>query len=128
MVAAVARSVRSPGGFDRVERLSDGALRQGVEVDLEAEGVQPGDRLVEDLRIDERDPAVVGGPTLLVEIRLQDRGGEVLADAVLHDLHAGRRAPARRAPAAKLDEGVDLPPSPVAVPPARPDDARRPLP
>ncbi len=45
VVASVGRAVRGSGRFDRVERLADGAVAEGVDVDLEAEARRDGSRV-----------------------------------------------------------------------------------
>ena len=49
VVAPVAGPVRADGGFDRVQALAHRAVTDRVEVHLEADGVQPGHRLDEQL-------------------------------------------------------------------------------
>ena len=55
----VAHAVGPPRRLDRVERLADGSLADGVEVRLEPERVQARDVLAESLRVDQGRSAVV---------------------------------------------------------------------
>ena len=54
----IGRTVGGPGGRDRVERVANGAVADRVEVRLEAEGVDAGHGIGQDLGVDEVDAAV----------------------------------------------------------------------
>ena len=87
--------VRGPGGGDRVERLADRAVPDGVDVDLEPAGVDGGHRLRSVPPGSKKlVPRAPGRVAVAIEVGGQHRGREVLADAVLHDLHAGGAEPA----------------------------------
>ena len=78
----------------------------------------------EDLGVDERDARVVGEVAVAVAVRLEHRGGEVLGDAVLHDLDGCRGEASAPVPLAPLEDRRDLLEALRAVPPDRPDHAR----
>ena len=84
----------SRAACQRVERVAHGAVAEGVEVHLEARGVEARDVLLQAHRVDEVEAVVLGLAAAAVLVRLEHRGGEVLGDAVEHDLHAGRAEPA----------------------------------
>src|SRR6202035_2783050 len=94
VVAAPARAIGRPGCRDRVERLAHGPVADGVEVDLESGRVDGGDGFPEFRRVEEAAARAAGLVAVPVQVRGQHRGGEVLADAVLHDLDAGGPEPA----------------------------------
>ena len=121
-------AVRRPSGLERVQGLSDRAFPDRVDVHLEPLGVQAGDGDLQLLGLDERRPAVVGGPALGVQVGLEDRGGEVLDHAVLHDLDRRGREPPDPAPLARGEQVLDLLDPPVAVPPQRAHDPSGQLP
>ena len=124
----VVRAVRRPRRLERVQGLSDRALPDRVDVHLEPLGVQAGDGRLQLLGLDERRPAVVGGPALGVQVGLEDGGGEVLDHAVLHDLDRRGREPPDPAPLARREQVLDLLDPPVPVPPQRAHDPRGQLP
>ena len=66
-------------------------------------------------------PALSVGIAVGVEVGRQRRRGEVLDDAVLHDLHARRREPSDRGACAGVHESLDLLEAAVPIPPERPD-------
>ena len=78
----VGRPVGAPGRLDGVERLTDRPVADGVEVRLEPERVEAGDVILERLGLDLAQAAVVGRTAGRVEVRLEQRAGEVLEDAV----------------------------------------------
>ena len=125
MMAVVARAVREQGGLDRVEPLAHGPLGERVEVHLEPETVELGDVALQRLGLDERDAPVVGGLAMRIEVGLEHGRGVVLADPVLHDLHARRGEAADFPTRPQLDELLDLLGAAVAVPPQRADDPGR---
>ena len=122
MMAQVVEAVGRARRLDRVERLAHRAVRERVEVHLEPERVQPRDRLLQELGLDHREPAVVGRVAVLVEVGVERRAREVLADAVLHDLDARGGEPARLSPGAERDQVVDLLETLRPVPPQGADD------
>ena len=66
-------------------------------------------------------PRVVGRQPVRVEVGRQRRRGEVLDDAVLHDLHRGRREAPHGPPRPGVDESFDLLEPAMTVPPQCPD-------
>ena len=84
-----------------------------------------GTQLAEPVWVDLEQAAVVGRAALAVAVRLEHRAGEVLEDAVHHQLDAGRRVPADGRRPAPLDELLDLLGAAAVLPPQR---ARRPAP
>jgi hypothetical protein len=118
MVPQPARAIGNPGGFDGVERLPHGPVADGVDVHLEPFGIQQCDVLFQRLRVDERQPAVVGGVTVHVQIGRQHCCGEGLAHPVLHDLDGagaesvrlGGRSPQRQETLHLLRPTPPLPP------------------
>ena len=121
VMAVVARAVRDQRGLDRVQRLADRAVAQRMEMRLEAERVQLGHGVLQQFRVDERDARFSVGWPVRVEVRRQRRRREVLDDAVLHDLHAGRREPPHASPRPGVDQPFDLLEPAMTVPPERPD-------
>ena len=121
VMAPLGGPVRPPGRLDRVERLPDGAIAEGVEVDLEAECVQPADVVLEQLRVDEADPAIRRGAAAGRAIRLEHRRRVVLGDPVLHDLHGVRAQPADLPGPPAFDDLVDLLGPLVTIPPVAGD-------
>ena len=105
------------GRLDGVERFADGTVAERVEVHLEAGGVELGHVLAQGVRVDEAEAAVGRRAAAGVEVGIEHPGGEVLGDAVLHDLHRRRPETAVVAARAPLDELVDLLGAPLAVPP-----------
>jgi hypothetical protein len=94
-----------------------------VEVHLEPAGVDGGDRGLQLLRIEIAGAGARRCLAVGVEVGSQHGGREVLADPVLHDLHAGRTeaatpgpgslggpVPAFREPVELIDPGAALPP------------------
>ena len=73
-------------------------------------------------RVDHADAAVVGRPTVGVQVRVDHRTGEVLQDAVHHQLHAGRPVAPDGSRGTTVDELVDLLHAATALPPQRADD------
>ncbi len=108
------------GALEGVERLAHRPLADGVHVHLEAEPVELGDALAQQGRIHVRQPRAPAQA-----VGLQGRGGEVLRDAVLHDLDRAGPEPVealcRRAPRHQL---LDLIEPARPVPPQRAHDAR----
>ncbi len=91
---------------------------------LEAGRVQRGHVVAQGSRVDEAEALVAGRAATAVEIAVEQAGGEVLDDAVLHDLH--RRRPethlaSRRAP---LDQVTELLRTAGPVPPQGPHHPR----
>ena len=72
-------------------------------------------------------PRFVGRAAVVVEVRLEDRAGPVLEDAVQEQLDAGRGVATDGRPGAPLDELLDLLGAARPVPPQRPDDTGRQL-
>ena len=119
------RRGRPSRGRERVERLARAAVADGVHVHLEALGVERGDGLLQRLGVDERVAGVVGGVAAAVEVRREQRGGEVLGHAVLHDLDGGRAEPAAGQRLARRSTRSATCSTPeLAVPPERADDVR----
>ena len=121
VVPAVGGAVRGRGGLERVERLAHRPVAQRVHVHLEAERVQPGDVHAQLAWVDEAQSPVAGRAAAPVQVGLQQGGGEVLDDAVLHDLDRGRGeagSPGLRPPGHQL---VDLLAAAAPVPPQRAD-------
>ena len=113
---------RGIGADHRVQRLPHAAVADRVDVHLEPGRVEGLHGLAQPLGVDERVAAVVGRMAAAVEVRLEQRRGPVLGDAVLHDLHgrgaepaAGERLPSAHQVRHLLDA---LPP----VPPQGPHD------
>ena len=119
----VGPAVRLAGRLDRVERVPDRAVAERVEVRLEPEGIEPHDRGLERLGVDEVEAAVVRGAPVDVEVRLEHRRRLVLDDPVAHELDARRRVPAEHAVRAPFDDVLDLLQPARAIPPQRTDDA-----
>src|SRR6185436_489306 len=94
------------------------------EVDLEAERIEPRDVALEPLGIDEVDAPVGGRAAVRVQVRLEHRGGEVLADAVGHDLDGPGLEAADPRARPGLDEALDLLLALVSLPPLAGDHAR----
>ncbi len=120
VVAVVARTVRDQRGLDRVERLAHRTVAQRVEVRLEPERVQLRDRVLQQFGIHERDAGVVRRHAVRIEVRRQRGRGEVLDDAVLHDLHARRREASDRGARTGIHESLDLLEAAVADPTTAP--------
>ena len=72
-------------------------------------------------------PRFVGRAAVVVEVRLEDRAGPVLEDAVQEELDAGRGVATDGGPRAPLHELLDLLGAARPVPPQRPDDTGRQL-
>ena len=72
-------------------------------------------------------PRFVGRAAVVIEVRLEDRAGPVLEDAIEEQLDAGRGVAADRGPRSPLDELLDLLVAARPVPPQRPDDTGRQL-
>ncbi len=121
--ARVRRAVRASRRLDGIERRAHRAVADRVEVRLEPEGVERRDPGLEALGIDLEQTAVVGRPAVAVEVRLEHRAGEVLEDAVHHELDARRRVPADGRGPPTLHELLDLLGAAVVLPPHRPDHA-----
>src|SRR4029079_12189752 len=90
VVAVVVRAVHAPRSFDRIERLAHRAVTDGVEVDLEAFRIQPGDGSLQRFGLDEGWAAMIGWDASGGHVRLDHRRSEVLDHPVLHDLDARR--------------------------------------
>ena len=117
VVAAVGRPVGLAGRLDRVERLANGAVAEGVEVHLETGCVELGHVVAQRDRVDEAQAGVVGGTAVVAEVGLEHRGREVLGDAVLHDLHAGGGEASHPPLGPTGDQLGDLLGTPVPLPP-----------
>ena len=104
----VGRTVRASSGLHGIEGRAHRPVADRVEVGLEAERVQLRDPAREPVRVDLEQAAVVCRAAVAVAVRLEHRAGEVLEDAVHHQLDARRRVPpdGRRAPT--LHELLDL--------------------
>ncbi len=110
--------VHPADGLDRVERRPDGAVADRVEVELESGRVERGgNHASQALRVDEVDPGVGGGVTRGVQVRLQQGPGEVLENAVEHQLDGGGPQPVEGGGAARILEPRDLLEPRVPVPP-----------
>src|SRR5215831_19763396 len=127
MVPPAAGPVGGAGRRHGVERLADRAVPDRVEMHLEAAGVDGRDRRLQLLRVEEAGPGACGLTAMAVEIGSQHGGREVLADPVLHDLHAGGAEAATPVPGGlggpvpALREPVELPGPGPALPPERAD-------
>ena len=125
----VGQAVGAPGGFDGVERLAHGPFADGVEMRLEPERVEPRHVGLERLRVDHAHAAVRRRAAVVVEVRLEDRAGAVLEDAVEHQLDARRGVAADGGPGSPLDELLDLlgaaRPGPTTAPRRRGPSTRR---
>ncbi len=73
VMAEVVRAVRLSSRFDRVQRLAHRAFRERVEVHLESLAIQAGDVGLQQLGVDERQAAVVGGLAGLVRGTARER-------------------------------------------------------
>ncbi len=124
VVPVVARTVRGTRRLERVERHPYRAIADRVHVHLEALCVERRRRLAELVLVEERDAAVAGRVPVSVEVRLEHRGGEVLADAVRHDLHARRGEPAYARALATLQQERQLVEAAPAFEPQGADHAR----
>ncbi len=82
-----------------------------------------GTQVARAVRVDLEEAAVVGRAALAVAVRLEHRAGEVLEDAVHHQLDARRSVPPDRCRPTALDEFLDLLAAARSLPPHRPDDA-----
>jgi hypothetical protein len=103
VVARVAPSVRLPGRLDRIERLTNSAVADRVQVHLEAVRVEQHEHAPELLGLVHRHPTVVRAL-----VRLEERAREILEHAVLEDLHASDPETPERSPFAHFEEVVDL--------------------
>src|SRR5436190_1804071 len=104
----IARPVGPPRDLHGVERIADGAIPDGMDMDLEPEGVEPRDGRAENGGLDEAVAPVRRRSPVAIEIRLDQRAAEVLEDAVGKELDAGRRVARPRGPDPPLDQLVDL--------------------
>ncbi len=89
VMAKVVHSVGLSRRLDGVERLTHGAVAQRMEVHLEPFGVEGHDGVVQQRRVDEREPVVLCLASARIEVGRRHRCREVLGNAVLHDLDAG---------------------------------------
>src|SRR5262249_11303400 len=124
VVPPVARPVNVAGGGDRVQRLPDRTVPDGVDVHLEPAGVDGRDRLLQLLRVEEAGAAAVGLVPVPIEVGGQHRGGEVLTDAVLHDLHAGGAESGAASHGASFGKKIELRQPNRAPPPQGTGDPR----
>ena len=124
VVPPVGRAVRGTSCLDGVQRLAHRAVAERVEVHLEARGVEPGHVLAQRERVDEAEPGVVGPAAAAVEVGLEHGRGEVLGDAVLHDLDAGRGEPADLPCARRSTSSATCSAPALTVPPQRADHPR----
>ena len=122
--ARVGRTVGGPGGRDRVQRVAHGPVADRVEVRLEAEGIDAGHGIGQDLGVDEVDAAVRRLAPRPVQVGVEHRGGEVLGDAVEQQLDARGLEPAERAALPEVEPALDLLEATLSIPPVGADDAR----
>ena len=95
---------------------------------LEVVSCQLGHVCREAFRVDETEPAVGGDAAVGVAVGLGHRGGEVLGDAVQHQLDRIAAEPAHGEPAALLDQLGDLLGVALPIPPEGPDHGSGELP
>jgi hypothetical protein len=100
----------------------DRAVADGVQVHLEARGVQQRHVLAQSSRIHVGQAPVGGLAAARVQVGLDHPGGEALRDPVLHDLDGVRAEPAGLPPLAPGQDVGQLLPAPAAVPPEGPLD------
>ena len=123
MVAKVVPSVDADGVLDGVEREAYGTVADRVQVHLEAESAELGERVLEDVGVDELQTGVVRVAATPVAVRGEERACVVLEHAVGHHLDRGGEEASAEAALAKRDELGDLLHASVAVPPERADHA-----
>src|SRR5437588_1119846 len=105
VVAMVARPVGRSGRLERVEGLAYRSVSDGVHVHLEPLGIQASHVPVQRARLDEGESAAT--IRLIAQVRLDQGGGEVLDDAILHDLDRRGSKPASGRAGATFEELVD---------------------
>jgi hypothetical protein len=87
VMPVIVGAVGGAGSLDGIERLAHRAVPDRVEMHLEARRVQAGHDLAQVFRVDIGQAASGGLAAARVEVRVDHPGGEILSDAILHDLH-----------------------------------------
>ena len=116
VVPQVVRSVRATRRLQRIQRASNRAIAERVLMHLEPQRIEPDDRLLQRLRVDELDPAAVL-PTEGSLVGRQHRRGAGLRTAVQHDLDGRRVHVAGAPPHPPIHECVDLFHAAMSIPP-----------
>ena len=127
MVAQGAGAVGRTCRLEGIQCIAHRAVAQGVEVHLEACGVEGCHVDGKVLGGDEGQPLVVGVMPALVAVGLDHGGGEVLGDAVHHDLHGAQAETFGQSQGfgfgSRCDHRLDLFQAGVALPPLGAADA-----
>ena len=103
VVARVAAAIRARGSLDSIEALAHRPVADRVHVHLEAVRVEQDDRALQFVGLEHGGAVVVG-----VHVRLEERAGEVLEDAVGEDLRSADPQPPERAIRPHGQEVVEL--------------------
>ena len=109
--------VPGPRGVEGVQRLADRPVPDGMHMHPEARDVEPGYLLGQVGRIHIGEPAVPGLAAAAIQVGVDHPGGEVLRDAILHDLHGAGPEPAHLALLPPVEQVVQLVCAAAAIPP-----------